>query len=107
MKVSKTKDYSIPVCVKRFIQIQVLLSIFVSANLVLNVPSSMSSSFSWPLLVSSNSNDGYYYDAKMTHCDGWGGPIYDWVQYTLPVNTLVRSFLLFQREDCCAFRNGY
>ena len=60
-------------------------------------------------MVSSFSNDGNYYDEKMAHCGCWGGPVYDWVQYTLPVTTLVRSFHLFQRERNLSYesRNGY
>lgn len=35
---------------------------------------------------------------------------FDWLEYTLPTVTLIRSFLIFKREDCgsaCSARDNY
>ena len=48
------------------IKVVVLIAVCVTANLILNVPSTQSSLWSvgWE---SSNGNDGKYYDGKMVH----------------------------------------
>ena len=73
-----------------------------TANLILNINSQQSSTFNFNgvLLVSSNGNDGLYYgdSYKLAHTN-W--EVAGWLEFTLSVTTLIRSFLIFNREDCC------
>jgi len=71
----------------------------------LNTASDQSSAYYWN--YASYANNGAYYDGEMAHTwyDGWP---YAWLQFSLPTNTLVRSFFVFMRENCCvSWRNNF
>ena len=74
------------------------------ANLILKVPVSIYSGSSLADLA--NANDGYYNDGKITHTDDVGIP-YAWIEYTLPVSTLISSVFIFMAEWCCPERYNF
>ena len=96
-----------------FFYLKALLFVHVTSNLILNVPSQMTSSYTFEnefdntTGTSNWSNNGAYYDNRMSHTNTPLASPFDWLDFTLLTATLIRSFLIFAREDCCLERNNF
>ena len=83
-----------------------MLSFFANANLLLNLPSSMSSMYA--AHASNLGNDGIYNDwNNYAHCNNDPSP-FDWLEYNLSISTLISSILIFIPEwGSCYDRNNF